>query len=361
VPIDDNIKVQGDKVITWIPNSASPPAPEVLYVVPTFGWDRPSNKVGEESISSRRRGGGLRVYLDRPWNVSGYGEMLAVVLPSENFSGDPKYVTQWGNDPIWRSEFVQGTAPKFGDFINTRINRGTAPDANRNWLPSFAPADEADQKPGMFLYTNLWHPDIPQSTVDIAPYDVFYDDERQLWYCDIEIKLAAKSYYPFIQLALARYQPTSVLHAHLSHSVLADFMQLVPDRWLTVTKMPNQDKTWRVSVFGNTYSDSSLLKERASTIKVWVEHMDPALGEDFGWKRDDSNFQTIPSSGARIDGKLWEGIIKVTNMASLGSADMSCFRLVIGEYEKYLIDTPDPNTGQLTQERLVFIEHVILH
>jgi hypothetical protein len=48
-------------------------------------------------------------------------------------------------------------------------------------------------------------------------------------------------------------------------------------------------------------------------------------------------------------------------MASLGSADMSCFRLVIGEYEKYLIDTPDPNTGQLTQERLVFIEHVILH
>src|SRR5262249_24959351 len=35
-----NIKVVGPKVRTWIPCSAPPPAPEVLYVVPTFGWVR---------------------------------------------------------------------------------------------------------------------------------------------------------------------------------------------------------------------------------------------------------------------------------------------------------------------------------
>ena len=56
------------------------PAPEVLYVVPTFGWVR--GKTTQGTLTSWRRGGGLRVYLDRPWNVTGYGEMLAVVLPS---------------------------------------------------------------------------------------------------------------------------------------------------------------------------------------------------------------------------------------------------------------------------------------
>ena len=57
-----------------------------------------------------------RVYLDRPWNVSGYGEMLAVVLPPAGFTSDPEttpaghplknYVTQWGADPVWDSDIV---------------------------------------------------------------------------------------------------------------------------------------------------------------------------------------------------------------------------------------------------------------
>ena len=80
-----HIKVVGPRKVAWIPSSASPPAPEVLYVVPTFGWVRTANAQGNPS--SWRRGGGLRVYLNRPWNVSGYGEMLAVVLPPRFVQG----------------------------------------------------------------------------------------------------------------------------------------------------------------------------------------------------------------------------------------------------------------------------------
>ena len=61
--------------------------------------------------------------------------------------------------------------------------------------------------------------------MDIAPHDVFYDEQRQLWYCDIEVTWGA-SYFPFIRLALARYQPDALDSAHLSHVVLADFMPL---------------------------------------------------------------------------------------------------------------------------------------
>ena len=58
-------------------NSARPPAPKPLYVLPAFGWE--SDTEGAWQIS-KRRGGALRVYLDRPWYSSGEGELLAAEL-----------------------------------------------------------------------------------------------------------------------------------------------------------------------------------------------------------------------------------------------------------------------------------------
>ena len=157
--------------------------------------------------------------------------MLAVVLPGANFNGDPNtdpaaqplknFVTQWGNDPIWLSPFVPGFSPKRENFPLAR----TARDPAGKWLPKFALADEADQPPGVFATSGLEHPELKvftnQSRVDIAPHDVFYDDERQLWYCDIEVNWGT-AYWPFIRLALARYQPVSLDGAHLSNIVLAE-------------------------------------------------------------------------------------------------------------------------------------------
>jgi hypothetical protein len=429
VPTDKNIKVTGDKVRTWIPSSAPPPAPEVLYVVPTFGWVR---SFDQPNKSSWRRGGGLRVYMNRPWNVSGYGEMLAVVLPSAAFTGDPSlapasqplknFVTQWGNDPIWLSSFVAGAAPKRSNFPLAR----TAADPAGKWLPSFAPTEEADQPPGSFATTGLQHPDLKQATaqtvVEIAPHDVYYDDERQLWYCDIEVNWGA-AYYPFIRLALARYQPVSHPSAYLSNIVLADFMPLVPDRWLNVTQTI-EPRTRHVSVFGSTYTDSSPHTEAknapamsvklidgtfinlqappvapSTAIDVWVERFDPAWGEDFGWRREpdaivqrgvqllgrvasiagkkvslatqrarakhlvqEREFEAVVKEGlidkVFITPPMWDG--SVTLPQKPGGATR--YRLVIAEYEEYLVDdaTPYDKIPTKKDRRLVFIEYVEL-
>ena len=58
---------------------------------------------------------------------------------------------------------------------------------------------------------------------------VAWSDDRQLWYCDIEI-VAGSSYMPFVRLALARYQPNALPDAKLSAIVLADFAQVLPRR-----------------------------------------------------------------------------------------------------------------------------------
>ncbi len=428
---DEHIKVTGQPLRTWIPSSAPPPAPEVLYVVPTFGWVRSHDT---NNKSSWRRGGGLRVYLNRPWNVSGYGEMLAVVLPPASFKQDPNiapaaqplknFVTQWGNDPIWLSPFVPGAAPKRSNFPLAR----TAADPAGKWLPSFAPVEEADQPPGPFAVAGLAHPEIlpniaQQVRVEIAPHDIFYDEERQLWYCDIEVNWGS-AYYPFMRLALARYQPVSVPGAHLSNIVLADFMALVPDRWLNVTQA-GTSRTRRVSVFGPTYTDSSGHTEAESSIsmsvklldgttrnlepaqvspssvvEVWVERFYPALGEDFGWKRESGavvqrNTRSISNrlvirnkattSRQRVRAEklfrrrdfemlvkeklldklfiippLWEGTVTLP----LTTADNISYRyrLAIAEYEEYLVDDTEPydQTPSEKDRRLVFIEHVEL-
>ena len=424
VPVDTRIKVTGPRVVAWIPSSAPPPSPQVLYVVPTFGWTRGSNQAGQPT--SWRRGGGLRVYLDRPWNVSGYGEMLAVVLPPPTLTQDPeeypkaspykKYITQWANDPIWLSPFVSGIAPKRENFPLAR----NAPDPSGAWLPPNAPLSESDQPPGAFTVTNLLPPAAPAGTnspvVDVAPHDVRYDAERRLWYCDIEVR--SGSYSPFIRLALARYQPTSIYGAHLSHIVLADIMPLAADRWLNVTQLPDANRR-RITVYGGKYTDSSgrleasaapsmslvnpvtgrtetLIPARPSgtpVFEAWIEKLDASLGPDFGWQRvaqptpvvpvpivirppvptpvhrararelaAQRDFQSMvvvgPIDPDILVQPIWQGDVTVPAFEP-----STRYRLVILEYEEYLVDDTRPYDPVPTKKdrRVVFVEHIELN
>lgn len=83
-----------------VPSSRRPDPPDVAYVVPIFGWDEARYgraRIGGQSwppaFRRTRRGGGLRIYLRRPWWSSGAGERLAVVLPNQR---SPFIITELG-------------------------------------------------------------------------------------------------------------------------------------------------------------------------------------------------------------------------------------------------------------------------
>ena len=62
--------------------------------------------------------------------------------------------------------------------------------------------------------------------VQVPGHAVSFDAGRGLWFCDIQVRGAPEeSYSPFLRLALARYQPKSILGAELSPVVLADFVR----------------------------------------------------------------------------------------------------------------------------------------
>ena len=353
--------------VAWIPNSAAPPAPKLLYVVPTFGW---GHKTAGNQSSSWRTGGGLRVYLDRPWFETGFTEMLAVVLPPgpvfHNWAayGEaqalPPYVTQWGADPAWVSGPVLTVAPQPDAFP---LARWRAP------IPfegAAFPAEEGTSlPPGDFLVTGLRVPEMLQTPdVDpaspgelaIAPHPVGYDSERQLWYADIVVR-PGNAYYPFIRLALARYNPISVPGAHLSSIVMTEFVQLTPDRLAILTQ--NADKA-HVAIFGVGSGTPLRNGARSGLFEIYTETLAPGADRDLGWQRSTAEgtsglAQLTPADLlAAAPPLLWQGDVAVPTAPAGTRA-----RLVITESEVF-------QTAELyaaptfTGSRVVYLETIEL-
>jgi len=185
-----------------VPASAPPDDPRVLYVVPTFRWKQKKLANGGDIT---RFGNGLRVWLDRPWFSSGDGELLGVILHKEDgrFTDIPDkmqaLVTQWGLDPLWDT-----TYPK---------NRTRAAD-----FPAHVHAMDVRLQE---------FPANPK--VEVIGHRVHWDDDRGLWYCDIELEAGA-TYMPFVRLALVRYQPNALAGQEVSKVVTAEFAQVLPRR-----------------------------------------------------------------------------------------------------------------------------------
>ena len=143
-----------------IPSSAPPAAPRPLYAVPTFGWESKKGPVAGH-YESRRRGRGLRVYLERPWWSSGEGELLGVVLdhPTAN-AGESDVrdavVTRVGVDPVFKS--VDELPP---------LNIFDFPAAKVAGIGQEGQGYQLTGAPGRVL---------------VSGHEVGYDSARKLWY-----------------------------------------------------------------------------------------------------------------------------------------------------------------------------------
>jgi hypothetical protein len=278
----------------WVPASSPPPAPVIRYIIPTFGWRHVATPDGAKSVW--RGGGGLRVYLERPWFASGPNEMLAVVLQADSVDPEPSerrnFVTQWGSDPLWPGGRVTTIAPKATDFP-LRI-RETGP-----FQPLSFPAadDEPEIAPRLegvepFKLKGFHPVGAPSDLrVDLVPHRVGYDTARKLWYADIVI-WPGQAYFPFVRLALARYQPQAIgtpgqTACHLSPVVTAAFQQLAPDRFASL--VPLGRNRWRLQIHGILPSltaeptDDATARLSAGLLKVELQKRPHSSASDLDW------------------------------------------------------------------------------
>jgi len=307
---------RSDPVVVDVPASARPLAADVVYVIPTFGWQRQTETNVMRSV---RFGGGLRVYLRRPWFSSGEGELLGVALWSyENGSLDAgnrdkfkPFMTQWGMDPIWQTADLSG-APAAGNFPDA-----VAPDVA---VPlEEATARAAGGRPGL---------------VDVVGFRPEFDEERGLWFADLTIDTFTETYTPFVRLALVRYQPDALLEAKISRVVLADFAQLTPDRSAMVSADPFHPRRLNVVVSGVAPRGPGPEPGVPPTrVRVRVQERDDQLGIDLGWAEAPVETASVAatSEGAapgRPDLALWAGTVTFAAAPSPGQ-----FRLLVEEHE----------------------------
>ncbi len=293
-----------------IPSSARPAPAEVDFVLPTFGWDL--------GAARRRSGRGLRVYLRRPWFSSGCGEKLGVVLwqnplPARSvFPNAPQHVTHWAHDPLYAGPALSSDWPTLASIPSK------AGSANGLTLPEFA------------------------GKVDVAVHEVAFDTERQLWFADLVFD-PGSAYNPFIRLALARYQREAFSGYNLSQVTRVDYMQLAPDRVLSL--VPASDRV-QVMVSG---PDGSTVAG-PGVAEAWFEVKDASIVDpDLGWSRSGG---LISLTRSKIgDSTTWQGLVKYPR----GDAKR---RLVVQQLEQF----PSDSAGffNLPDRRVVYMDTVEL-
>jgi hypothetical protein len=309
----------GDPVLVDVPASSRPLAPHVVYVLPTFGWQRQTETNMKRSV---RFGGGLRVYLNRPWFSSGEGELLGVALWSganglfneQQRDKFKPFITQWGMDPIWQTaglSLVPGTY-HFPDAVETDIDVSLEESS----------AAKSPTEPGR---------------VNVVGFMPQFDDARGLWYADLTVNLGP-TYSPFIRLALVRYQPHALDDARISRVVLAGFSQLTPDRSATVTADPHHPRRLRVVVSGvaprgpRPEGPGQPQPARPTHIRVRVQQRGNVTS-DLAWEDVPATVATVTQfyEGPGLnqpDLALWVGGVTFAAAPESGR-----FRLLIEEFE----------------------------
>jgi hypothetical protein len=287
-----------------IPSTARPPAPDVRYLIPAWNWVTVKSA---SSPSSSRVGNVLRVYLGRPWFESGIGELLGVVVASPPPgaalpSGLRPLVSGFGSDPV----FVAGPvgAPKATDF----------PLATHKGIS----LQLEEQKAGI-------------GWVDVAGHEVSWDKSRRLWFADISIG-AGQSYFPFVKLALVRYQPASLPGFELSRVVQADFIQLAPNRSMGLTYPSGTEVN--VEVLGPGYLATA---ERGTpdTMRAYlqvraVKTSDPDLQWIIDPAQPDGTVLSVTSSSETIT--VWKGTVKLPK--ARGTVP---YRILVAEFEEHAV------------------------
>jgi len=301
---------------------------------------------------SVRFGGGLRVYLNRPWFSSGEGELLGVALwsyqngPLDTAARDKfkPFFTQWGMDPIWQTDSLAG-APDVFAFPD-------ADDSEVNLSIEEASARQPDGRPGRI------------SVVGFAPR---YDEGRKLWFADLTINLSSETYMPFVRLALVRYQPHALADAKVSRVVLADFAQLTPDRSAMVTADPHHPRTVRVVVSGVAPRGPAAviqaepmpanLSPRPTRIRVRVQQHDDTMDSDLAWTEVSPGVAKVVTDkdghvAGDADLAIWSGTVQFVNKPAAGK-----FRLLIEEHEFVSANYTGVEHGIVQQpSRLIYAE-----
>ena len=227
-PRDDGVSVIGPEIEVRVPSSARPAARIVHSVIPLPRWSR-TREPDQPMARRHARRSGVRIYLERPWFSSGNDELLGILLapggddefgpPPEDQSGFA-FVSKWGADPLWKAPDVANRGmPSL--VLSNLLHAGGFDGGDVVARPVTAGRSVAALE--------------GRPMVTVLGYRPKYSTSRKLWYVDVAID-PGNIFWPFVRMAVCRYQPDSIADHHLSAPMQCDFVQLPPERTTSVSR-----------------------------------------------------------------------------------------------------------------------------
>ena len=269
-----------------LPNTATPPRPVVESLIPAFSRTR----ADQQNVTHDGRV--VRVYLERPWNITGDGESLAVLV--ERSPNAVASASRLGRDPILTdtTDLASLSATAFTAAYETVTNH--------------------------------------DGVHDLALHEVVYDEASGRWFADIVVNTNA--YRPFLQLVVARYQADSIPGKQLGPKVMLEPLRLGVSRSVTVT--PNGDG-YDVVVSGIEHAGMPAGEDAQNEVTVTLQQADPGIDDaDLRWLTD---LKVVAlQRTAEPGGTTWSGHLAV-EQSSIPQ------RLVIEESEPALFGGQNPD------------------
>ncbi len=349
--------VVGPKLRLSLPSAARPPKPVVREVVPLFRWEQAAEP--EQPFALRRtRRAGVRIYLDRPWFVSGDGELLAVVCaPTADDVALNQKVSQWGRDPVWERQKGPEQRRMLLEFDHLFHQVGL----DDRDLAAY-PVGPAQTLPLVDLAGVAAPPN-----VTVLGYQPQYDGVRRLWYVDVAID-PGSAFWPFVRLVVARYQPESLAGLHLSPTVRLDYAQVVPTRTATLSRVA-LDRA-QVVVTGHVghrgqpdtpgFEEIRVAITGSRRLLARLEERDPTIDTDLGWTTRAVTELELQGFDAATWVAGWEGdLVLPAGPAFQQPGQSTDWRVTVEEFELYDPDTAG-NEFRIYEPRVIYADHLPL-
>jgi hypothetical protein len=319
-----------------------------------FRWSG-KTEPGDPFALQRTRKSGLRLYLERPWYATGDGEWLGVILAAGDDTPVADAVSQWSADPVFRQQgpAARGALPLADLLALTGLDdrlepgRPVAP-------PTLRPLVDRRGQPNVF----------------VLPYQPEFYEERGLWFVDVAFD-PATAFWPFVKLAVARYQPDSLPGLHLGPVAICDFAQLAPERTATLSR--SDDTHVRIVVTGAVghprepfffllsgpvTTDFMSRVARSRRMRARLERFDATVGTDLGWTT--LGQWDLPILGAAGPVFSWAGELPLPEALPPRTPGANAeWRVTVEEWELLPGDAGAGGSGGW-QPRIVYADHLPL-
>jgi len=350
----DDISVVGATRTLDVPSSARPRKVIVRDVLPLFRWDERTEPAHPFGLRRTRRAG-VRIYLERPWFSTGDGELLGIIVAMGADATVAGAVSQWGGDPVFLQQgpAVRGTLPlvdllHLSGLDDRRVpGRPVGPPVSRTLV-------DRDGNPA------VW----------VLGYQPEYSPERGLWFVDVALD-PGTAFWPFIQFAVARFQPSSLPGLHLGPVTMCDFVQVAPERTATLSRTDETHARVVVTgavghprvprnVIGGAVIPTTFLAAVVATrkMKARLERFDAAVGTDLAWVTVSQIDLPILGIEGTIVSWAWE-IPLPEAIPPRTPGENEEWRVTLEEWEYLPADFEAGGTGGW-EPRVVYAEHLPL-